>query len=248
MESKIKSNITSKKIYHKPIYGLTKPECLKKSYRRYIDNKCSYKKCRGKSHFYNKYNKCLSIKHYNDIEPSRKKHYKGKNPRLICESTHRGSHWRYYDGKCYRKTCKTNGSVFAYYNGRCTPRSQYFKHLMNKFKIIEQTAEQNIKNVNSHSEYPNIYKNVKENVQKVKEDAQELLNKIQKDPTQSKIKQAVDENIINQTTANKLITSSNNETVIDEAKKQVSKQAFSVLENIKNRISNIVSVNKQTTL
>lgn len=246
----MEQNITRKRIYHKPIYGLTKEDCLKKRYRRYIDGSCSYRKCRGKSHYYNKYNKCLSMKHFDDIEPSRKKTYKGKNPRLICESSHRGPHWRYYDGKCYRKTCKTKGSVFAYYNGRCTPRPQYFKHLMNKFRIIEQNAEERIKNIKSRSEYPVIYKSAKKNVQLVKEKAKELLDRIQKEPTPSKIKQAKDENIISQETADKLqnISPSKNETIINDAKKNVSKQAFGVLENIKNRIRNILPSNKQTPL
>jgi hypothetical protein len=246
----MEKNITRKRMYHKPIYGLTKEECLKKRYRRFIDGRCSYRKCRGKSRYYNKYNKCLSMKHFDDIEPSRKKVYKGNDPRLICESTHRGPHWRYYDGKCYRKTCKTKGSVFAYYNGRCTPRPQYFKHLMRKFRIIEQNAEERIKKIKSRSEYPVIYKSAKKNVQKVKEEAHELLDKIKKEPTQSKIKQAKDENIISKETADKLKndTPSKNEKVLDDAKKNVSKQAFGVLENIKERIRKLLPGSKQTTI
>lgn len=246
----MQENITRKKrIYHKPIYGLTKTECLKKRYRRYIGNRCSYRKCRGKSRYYNKYNKCLSMKHYDDIEPSRKKKYKGSNPRLICESTHRGPNWRYFDGKCYRKTCKTKGSVFAYYNGRCTPRPQYFKHLMRKFRIIEQNAEQRIKNVKNPSEYSNIYKSVKKNVKKVKQDANNLLDKIKKEPNKDFIKQAKEEKIISKETADKLndVTKPNTK-ILDDAKKNVSKQAFGVIENIKNRISNFINSNKQTSL
>ena len=244
------NKLSSKRTYHKPIYGLSKTQCLKKRYRRFIDGRCTYKKCRGKSHYYNKYNKCLSMKHFDDIEPSHKKKYKGKNPRLICESMHRGPHWRYYDGKCYRKTCKTKGSVFAYYNGRCTPRPQYFKHLMNKFRIIELNAEQRIKNIKSPSEYKNIYMDAKKNVQKVKEDAHELLDNIQKEPTTTKINKAKDENIISQETANKLNnnTTTNKENIIDNAKKNVSTQAFGVLENIKDRIRKFLPSNKQTTL
>ena len=252
METK-ERNVTNKRPYHKPIYGLTKEECLKKHYRRFIDGRCSYKKCRGKSHYYNKYNKCLSMKHYDDIEPSRKKRYKGRNPRLICESSHRGPNWRYFDGKCYRKTCKTSGSVFAYYNGRCTPRPQYFKHLMRKFRAIEETAETRIKAVKSPSEYKAIYKNVKENVQKVKGEAKDLLEKIKKEPTPSKIKQATDENIISQETADKLnrtpaTTNASKDALIENAKKNVSKQAFGVIENIKDRIRKLLPQNKQTPL
>lgn len=245
-------NITRKRMYHKPIYGLSKDDCLKKRYRHFINNRCSYRKCRGKSHYYNKYNKCLSMKHYDDIEPSRKRKYKGKNPRLICEATNRGPNWRYFDGKCYRKTCKTKGSVFAYYNGRCTPRPQYFKHLMHKFRIIEQHAETRIKNVKSASEYPQIYKSAKEHVKKAKGDAQKLLDNIKTGPTPSKIKQAKDENIITQQTADKLntetTTPSTKERVIDDVKKDVSKQAFGVLENIKDRIRKLMPGNKTTTL
>jgi hypothetical protein len=243
-------NKTRKRTYHKPIYGLTKEECLKKHYRRFINNRCSYRKCRGNSHYYNKYNKCLSMKHFDDIEPSHKKPYRGKNPRLICESKHRGPHWRYFDGKCYRKTCKTEGSVFAYYNGRCTPRPQYFKHLMNKFRVIEQKAEIQIKNVKSPSEYSNIYKNANKEVKKVKHDAQMLLDDIKKEPTQIKIKHAKDDKIISQETADKLNDADNTHKsdIIDNAKKDVSKQAFGVLENIKNNIRNLLSGNKQTAL
>jgi len=253
----MQQNITKKRQYHKPIFGLTKEECLKKHYRRFINGRCSYKKCRGKSHYYNKYNKCLSMKHYDDIEPSRKKHYKGRNPRLICESSHRGPNWRYFDGKCYRKTCKTVGSVFAYYNGRCTPRPQYFKHLINRFRDIEQNAEMRIKAVKSPSEYNTIFKNVKENVQKAKEDAKDLLDKIKKEPTPSKIKKATDEKIISQETADKLNhisesattnASASKDAIIDNAKKNVSKQAFGVVENIKERIRKLLPQNKQTPL
>ena len=245
----MQQNITKKRTYHKPIYGLTKEECLKKHYRRFINGRCSYKKCRGKSHYYNKYNKCLSMKHFDDIEPSRKKRYKGRNPRLICESSHRGPNWRYFDGKCYRKTCKTSGSVFAYYNGRCTPRPQYFKHLMRTFRHIEQDAEKRIRNIKTRRELPGIYKNAKKNVQKAKTEAQNLLDNIKKEPTSLKINQAKDQNIIDQQTADKLKNREKpNTEIIDNAKKNVSKQAFGVLENIKDRIRKILPGSNQTTI
>jgi hypothetical protein len=242
----------SKRTYHKPIYGLTKTQCLKKHYRRFINGRCSYKKCRGKSHYYNKYGKCLSMKHYNDIEPSHKKRYRGKNPRLICESTHRGSDWRYYDGNCYRKTCKTKGSVFAYYNGRCTPRPQYFKHIMNKFRTIELNTERKIKNAKNNSEYSQILNSAKKNVEKVKGEAHELLENIKKNKASTNIKNAKEEKIISKEEADKLsdelTTDSTKEVLIDNAKKNVSKQAFGVVENIKDRIKKILNTNKQTPL
>jgi hypothetical protein len=242
----------SKRTYHKPIYGITKTQCLKKKYRRFINGRCSFKKCRGKSHYYNKYGKCLSMKHYDDVEPSQKKVYKGKNPRLICESTHRGSNWRYYDGNCYRKTCKTKGSVFAYYNGRCTPRPQYFKHIMKKFRIIELNTEIKIKNAKSKSEYPNILNSAKKNVEKAKGEAYELLDNIKKNKASANIKNAKEEQIISKEEADKLTdeltTNSKKDELIVNAKKNVSKQAFGVLENIKDRIKRLLSTNKQTTL
>jgi hypothetical protein len=252
MESNSKAN--TKRIYHKPLYGLTKKQCLTKHYRRFINGRCSYKKCRGKSHYYNKYGKCLSMKHYGDIEPSHKKRYRGKDPRRICESTHRGSNWRYYDGKCYRKTCKTKGSVFAYYNGRCTPRPQYLKHLMLMFRTIEMNTEQKIKNAKSHSEFTGILNSAKKNVENAKKNAYEVLDNIKKtDKPTSDIKHAKAEQIISKETADKLedahTTNSKKNIIIDNEKKNVSKQAFGVIENLKDRIKSIMNrENKQTTL
>jgi esterase/lipase len=119
---------------------------------------------------------------------------------------------------------------------------------MNKFRIIEEETEEKIKNVKSKTEYSSIYKNAKNKVQKVKAEAQELLNKIKKEPTPTMIKQAKNENIIDKQTADKLNDNTNNEKVIDDAKKNVSKQAFGVLENIKNRIHKLLPQNNQTAL
>jgi len=232
------STPTGKRIYHKPLYGLTKEQCLTKKYRRFMNGRCSYRKCRGKSHFYNKYGKCLSMKHYGDVEPSRKKKYRGKNLRRICETSKRGKNWRFYDGKCYKKTCKTRGSVFAYYNGRCTPRAQYFKHLIKKFRAIEHKAENRIRFAKTQADYTDIYKNAKEDVNKVKEDANKILNKIKADPTKENIKIAKDENIIDSKNAEDLQGDAKS-AVIEKVKHDIDGQGFTVLENIKNRIRKV---------
>lgn len=228
-------NNTIKREYHKPIYGLSKDECLTKRYRRYFNGRCSYKKCRGKSHFYNKHGKCLSMKHYDDVEPSRKKKYIGNNSRKLCETTHRGSNWRYYNNECFRKSCKTVGSVFAYYNGRCTPRGMFFKHIMKKFRLIEENANRKIKNVKDKTksfEYKQIYSSAKKHVDNIKQEAKNALNKTESSTTSSTSPST-------SATPNKENDSNN------KANKEISQQGNKVLKNIQNRIRSLFSSAKK---